>query len=244
MAIRIDLLPRYVGLRRWFKRILLACVALVGAFAAILFILFYREQLRLQTLKQNRDAYQKVATMADNAQAAAKKATDEAQPLQDTVNFFVDAGRTGPERAALLDTVHRYIYTGAVISVLDISDGQTVKFTTMVKTPDEYANFLNNLRRGTAPAGILFADLPSGAGIPGYGNAATTGQIGQPAAQATPAPGAEGAAPGLSVPYVVFPLTINASGKQREAVVIPTEPGAAAAAPAAGQPGAPGTPPA
>jgi hypothetical protein len=243
MAIRIDLLPRYVGLRRWFKRLLVACLSLVGAFAAVLFVLYYREQLRLQTLKENRDAYQKVATMADDAQSAAKKATSEAQPFQDTVNFFVNAGRTGPERAALLDTIHRYIYTGAVISSLDISDGQTVKFTAMVKTPDEYANFLNNLRRGTAPAGILFTDLPAGTGIPGYNSGATTtGQNGQTAAQPTPTGGATGGTAPQSVPYVVFPLTINASGKLLNPVVVPTEPGAAAPAPTEGQPGAPAKP--
>ena len=105
MAIRIDLLPRYVVLRRWFKRILLACLSLVSAFAAILFVLYYREQLRLQTLKVNRDAYEKIAKEAERAQSAAKSKEDEAKPFQDNVNFFVDAGRTGPERAALLDTV-------------------------------------------------------------------------------------------------------------------------------------------
>jgi hypothetical protein len=245
MAIRIDLLPRYVGLRRWFKRLLVACLSLVGVFAAVLFVLYYRDQLRLDTLKTNRDAFQKVATLADTAQAAADKATNDAKPFQDTVNFFVNAGRTGPERASLLDIVHRYIYTGAVINSLDISDGQNAKFTAMVKTPDEYANFLNNLRRGTAPAGILFTDLPAGAGIPGYNNGlTTTAQGGQPTAQAAPAQaGAAAEATAQSVPYIVFPLTINANGKLLNPIVVPAEPGAAPVAPDAGQPGAPPAPP-
>ena len=247
MAIRIDLLPRYVGLRRWFKRILVACISLVGTFAAVLFVLYYREQLRLQTLKENRDAYQTIAQKADAAKAEKEKAIKEAQPFQDTVNFFVDAGRTGPERAALLDTVHRYIYRGAVISQMDMSDGQTIKFTAMVRTPDEYANFLNNLRRGTAPVGILFADLPAGSGIAGWPKKTLTpaGQEGQQPAQ-QPAAGAQGEAgapAGGSVSYIVFPNTINASGKLREPVTIPAPPGETAA-PAGDQPGAPpGGPP-
>lgn len=247
MAIRIDLLPRYVGLRRWFKRILLACLSLVGVFAVVLFALYYREQLRLETLKENRDAYEKIAKEAEAAADEAKKKEAEAKPLQDNVNFFVDAGRTGPERAALLDTVHRYVYNGAVISLIDLSDGQTLKFTAAVKTPDEYANFLNNLRRGTAPVGILFADLPSGAGILGYpsqSGASQAGQPGQPGQQPAPGqPGQAAGAPTLSVGYQVFPNVINAAGKLREAVVIPIAPGETAA-PAAGAEGQPAPPPA
>lgn len=245
MAIRIDLLPRYVGLRRWFKRILLICLSLVGAFAAVLFVLYYREQLRLQTLEKNRDAYQVIAQSADQARQEKEKAEKDAQPFQDTVNFFVDAGRTGPERAALLDTVHRYVYRGAVISLLDLSDGQTIKFTAMVRTPDEYANFLNNLRRGTAPVGILFADLPAGSGIAGWPNKTLAqGEGGQPQQPQQPAAGGAAGEAGSTgaVNYIVFPNTINASGKLREPVKIPTAPGETAAAPAEGQPGAPGAP--
>jgi hypothetical protein len=244
MGIRIDLLPRYVGLKRWFKRILLACLSLVGIFAAVLFLLFYREQLRLQTLTTNRDEIKKVADAAAAAASAAEAAKTTAKPFQDTVNFFVDAGRTGAERAALLDVVHRYLYSGAVISSLDLSDGQNIKFTATLKTPDEYANFLNNLRRGTAPAGILFADLPSGAGILGYPNdevGKETPAAGQPAA-APGAPGAAGAAANVSsVKYWVYHNNITAQGKLREPVTVPTAPGEAAT-PAAGAPGAPPPP--
>jgi hypothetical protein len=239
-----------VGLRRWFKRILLACLSLVGVFAVVLFALYYREQLRLQTLKQNRDAYEAIAKRAEDTATEATKLETDAKPFQDNVNFFVDAGRTGPERAALLDTVHRYVYNGAVISLIDLSDGQNLKFTASVKTPDEYANFLNNLRRGTAPVGILFADLPSGAGILGYPNqsgANATTQNGQPGQPAQPAAGGQAGAgvgtPALSVGYQVFPNTINAAGKLREPVVIPLAPGETAAA-ATGAPGQPAPPPA
>jgi hypothetical protein len=245
MAIRIDLLPRYVGLRRLQRYLLLGSVTAVIAFAAILSALYYREYLRLQTLKENRDAYEKIAKAAEDAQKEAETKTAEAKPFQDNVNFFVDASRTGAERAALLDTIHRYIYQGAVISLVDLSDGQNLKFTAAVKTPDEYANFLNNLRRGTAPVGILFADLPSGAGILGYPNQSGTnapaGQNGQPAQPAQPGQPAN-TTPTLSVGFQVYPNTINAAGKLREPIVIPIAPGEAAPAPAAGPNGPPPTP--
>lgn len=246
MGIRIDLLPRYVGLKRWFKRILLACLSLVGVFAAVLFLLYYREQLRLQTLMANRDAVKTVATAADAAGKAAEAKKSEAKPFQDTVNFFVDAGRTGPERAALLDVVHRYIYDRAVISAVDLSDGQNIKFTATVKTPDDYANFLNNLRRGTAPAGILFADLPALGGMQGYPNdevGAVAAVPGQPAPPVAGAPGTPVALDNSSVKFQVYHNSITAQGKLREAITVPIAPGETAAPAAGGQPGQPGPPP-
>jgi len=249
MAIRIDLLPRYVALRRWFKRILAVCLMLISAFAAILFLIYYREQLRLATLKTNIANVKVFADKTDAAEAAAATATAEAQPLQSTVNFLVDAGRTGSERAALLDLIRRYVYNGAVVGSLDISDGKTAVFSGMVRTPDDYARFLLNLRRGTAPAGILFAKLPEGSGILGWpnrsGTTATAGAPGQPAPAApAPAPGQPqtGVVPLDAVRYQIFPNNINAKAELREPIVVPIPPGEAAPAPAPGGPNPPPTP--
>lgn len=250
MAIRIDLLPGYVGLRRWFKRILAACLFAVVAFAAILFLLYYNEQLRLQTLLANRNNIESFAKQAEAAEAAAAAAEGQAKPMQDAVNFFVDAGRTGAERAALLDLLHRYVYAGSVVGAIDLSDGQTAKMTAMVRTPDDYARFLLNLRRGTVPTGVLFSELPSGSGIMGWPNkSGRAGGQGAGAAAGAPAvPGGQvgGAAAGTAITYQVFPNSITASAKLREPIVIPSPPGEAAAG-GAGAPGAapgdPGAPP-
>ena len=224
MAIRIDLLPRYVGLRRWFKRVLLACISLVGVLAVVLFAFYYSEQLQLQTLQENRDAFEKVAKLAEEETKKKEQFVKDAQPLRDTVSFFVDAGRTGPERAALVDIIQRYIYRGAVISLLDLSDGQNVKLSAMVRTPDEYANLLNVLRRGTVPTGIAFKNLPSGAGIkgwPGTSGGATQAGGQQAAAQ----PGTGGATDTTSLGYQIFPNSITLQGAMRDPIVVPVPPG-------------------
>ncbi len=247
MAIRIDLLPGYVGLRRWFKRILAACLILVGAFAGILFLLYYRDQLALQTLQTNLANIEPIAKQTEAAEAAKAAADGEASPLLASVNFFVDAGRTGPERAALLYTIHKYVYAGAVVGSIDLSDGQNAKMTANVSTPDAYANFLNNLRRGTVPSGVLFKNLPSGAGIKGWPDrsGATATQGGQPGAAgpiltAGGEPGAEGTLTG-AIRYRILPNSISVNAALNEPIVVPVPPGAAAA-PAAGAAGAPGDP--
>ncbi len=255
MAIRIDLLPGYVGLKRWLKRIAAVCALLVVAFAAVLYLFYYKEQLELRTLQANRDNIEKYAQMADAASKAASDATTKAKPFQDAVGFMVDAGRTGAERAALLDLVRRYVYANAVVGAIDLSDGQTAKMTVLVKTPDEYSRFLLNLRRGTTPTGVLFADLPSGSGITGWPNVSGGGGSsgGGGGGTATP-PGAEAGTPGgggggqtnvsttpNALMQKIYENKIDVSARLREPVVVPTPPGAAAA-PAGGAGGAPGGP--
>ena len=181
MAIRIDLLPKYVAMRRWFKRILAVCLMLVSTFAAVLFVIYYREQLLLQTLKTNLANVRVLADKADAAQKAADASTSDSLPLQSNVNFLVDAGRSGTERAALLDLIRRYVYNGAVIGTVDISDGRVAKFSGMVRNPDDYARFLLNLRRGTVPVGILFSKPADGGGIQGWPNSSGTTATRQPA---------------------------------------------------------------
>jgi hypothetical protein len=248
MAIRIDLLPGYVGLRRWFKRILAACLILVGAFAGILFLLYYRDQLALQTLKTNLANIEPIAKQTEDSQAAKAAADAEASPLLASVNFFVDAGRTGPERASILYMIHKYVYAGAVVGSIDLSDGQNAKMTANVSTPDAYATFLMNLRRGTVPTGVLFKNLPSGAGIKGWpdrsGGTATQGaQPGAPGVVPTAGgePGAEGTATG-GIRYRILPNSISVNAALNEPIVVPVPAGAAAPA-AAGAPGDPGMPP-
>jgi len=236
MAIQIDLLPKYVGYRRWFKRLLVVSFLLVGLTAAILYALYFQGQEALETLKTNQATMEARAQLTTAAQGAAKAATDAAGPIQGAVNFFVDAGKTGPERAALLDLLRRYIYDGAVVSTIDISDGQNVSITCTVRNPDEYARFLLNLRRATAPDGPLFDTLPGGQGIPGFGNEkAATGQAPQTPANAQPGAATGGANP---TQPIVFPYTINVKAKLKNPIVIPVEPGGA---PPAKTPGAGGS---
>jgi hypothetical protein len=231
MAIKIDLLPAYVGLRRWFKRAIVAAVLLVGAVGAILFLLYYKGQQQLAKVQADLEGVRANAAITEAADTAKAAAETAAAPLQAFTDFMVAAGKTGAERAALLDMVRRYIYGGAVVSAIDISNGQTVKINATMTTPDDYARFLLNLRRGSASnGGPLFAAEPRSNSVK------TTGVPGGPT---TPfrAPG-----PGPTAQVIAFPLQVAAEGTLKDPVVVPTEPPAAgAAAPAAG--GAPGEPP-
>ena len=238
MAIRIDLLPRYVALRRIFKRIAIVCALVVMVLGTGLSAFYYQDYLKLQTLKANVETYKPIAA---NALATEKRANDkvaEAQPLQTTVNFFVDAARSGSERAAILDLIRRYIYDGALIASLDISDGTTAKLTASVRTPDDYARFLLNLRRGKAPTGILFSNDATASGIGGYPAGSTTSA---PAPTAPPVPGGPPLVPTQAPAggnFEVFPNNIPASATLKDPIVVPAPPGEAAAPAAAGAPAA------
>jgi hypothetical protein len=130
----------------------------------------------------------------------------------------------------LLDLFNPYLYHGSVVSQIDLSDGKTAVIQAMVKTPDDYARFITNLRQGTAPTGPLFAKLPVGTnGVPGFPKlkSETTQTGGNSNTQ-------------LSM--VVFPLTVEVKGDLLNPVTIPVAPGAAPAATAGGggEPGMPG----
>lgn len=233
MAIRINLLPAYVGLERWFKRILAACVLLVGVFAIVLYMFYHRDQLRLQTLETNRANIEPIAQKTEAAERAKAAAEAEAKPMQDAITFLVDAGRTGAERAALLDLFHRYIYAGSVVSSLDLSDGTNAKIKAMVRTPDDYARFLMTLRQGAVPDGVLFEGLPTAQGIAGWPT--KTQADGSP--EATPVSDTEQQTDsGQSAPvdvlrYETFPNSVQAEGKLSAPIVIPQPGGTSAAAP-------------
>lgn len=231
MAIKIDLLPGYVGLRRWFKRVLLACLAVVGLVAGILYLLYYRDQQRLLALQADLENIKRVEAMTLAADTAKAAAESQGAPIKLVVDFLADSGKTGPERAALIDLTRRYVYERAVVSSIDLSDGATVRLTAAVESPDDYARFLLALRKGSAQEqGPLFANPPTANGVPGF-----------PEGRPIPPP--------TTVSYVPqplsFPISANATGPLKNPVVVPAEPGTAAAAPggAAAGIGDPGIPP-
>jgi hypothetical protein len=216
MAIKIDLLPGYVGLRRSFKRVLAVCAGLVTLVMAVLAVLYYRDYQRLEKLKQDVENIEVFAKRTEAAEGAATAATTEAAPIKASVDFMADASKTGPERAAVVDLVRRYVYSGAVVSTLDLSDGQNAKFTATVRSPDDYARFVLALRKGSKEElGPLFEGLPVANGVPGFPNNRPF-----PLPQTisyTPQP-------------IVFPLRVDATGKLQNALTVPVEPGAAPAA--------------
>ncbi|MBV9867732.1 MAG: hypothetical protein JO316_20465 [Abitibacteriaceae bacterium] len=222
MAITIDLLPGYVGLKRWFKRLLAACIVLVAAVAGVLFAIYYHNQQILQKYKNDADAIEPYAAKAETAQAAAAAATSQAAPMQTAINFMSDASKTGPERAALLNLVRSYIYyqsrSGAIVNSMDLSDGQNLKLSVTLRTPDDYSRFLTNLRRGAKENnGPLFDGLPTASGVPGFPpprESYSNGANGQNGAQGGPGARGQGAAilPGEPL-IMVLPLGVNAQGK-------------------------------
>jgi len=230
MTIKIDLLPAYVGMRRWFKRALIFCVSLITVVGAVLFVFYYQGEQRLNKIKTDLANIKPVADQKRAAEASRDKANTEAAPYKATVDFIVDAGQSGPGRAALLDLIRRWIYEGALVKSIDISDGTVMKMNLALNKPDEYAQFLGILRKaGPNPldptrSGPLFKDLASASGIPGFGSG------GAPAPPVTETAG------------LTFPLNITAQASLLNPVVVPVEPGAAAAAgaPGAGGPGGPG----
>jgi hypothetical protein len=205
---------------------------LVALVALVLFLFYRQSQQTLAVKQQDLEAIRPIAEQARTAQAAATRATDEAKPVETAVTFMVKAGKTGPERAALIDLVRRYIYGGSVVSSIDISDGQTVRINATVTDPQAYAAFLLSLRQGSATNdGVLFAEDPrsnavNASGIPGGPNEAFV----LPTASTEPT-------------IVRYPLSISATGTLKNPIEVPTETGAAAAT-TTGTPGMPsGMPP-
>jgi hypothetical protein len=228
MSVKIDLLPGYVGLRRWFKRLSYGALALVALTAAILFLLLRQGQQTLEVYEQNRDAIEPLAQAAEAAEAATTTAISESAPKEAAVTFMVKAGKTGPERAALIDLVRRYIYGGAVVSSIDLSDGQTVKINATVATPQDYAQFLLALRSGSVSnQGLLFAQDPrsnavTASGIPGGPNE----RFILPVASTEPT-------------IVSLPLSIASNGTLKDRIEVPVEPGGVSTQAAPGGMGGP-----
>jgi len=230
MAIKIDLLPGYVGLRRWFKRTLIVSVLLLAAVGSFLYLKYAQGELDLKTAKADAAMMATAANQTKNVQDQTTAFQAETAKIQPLVSYFVDASKTGPERAALLDLVRRYIYPNSVISSIDISDGKIVTFTATVETPDDYVRFLTQLRKGTAGdpyMGPLFATLPRAQGVGGFPQPMRP-TIGSTAAQGQQ-PGQEsGAGTGqldMSQPHpIIFPIKVTAQAELKNPLVAPVEP--------------------
>ena len=216
--LKIDLLPEYVALERRFWRVLLAGVLLLLLVAVGLGLHHLTNIRRQEKLAADIAGIQPTANLTTAATTAAANATAANLPVQTVVDFLASASKTGAERAALLDLTRRYIYDGAVVSLVDFTDGQTIQFRATVRTPDEYANFLLALRKGTeSERGPLFSALPAANGIPGY-----------PTGESLEAP-----PPSLSYTpqRIVYPLIVEARGplrtdkiSQQGLLVVPAEP--------------------
>ena len=211
MSIKIDLMPRYVALQRRFRNLLLLAGALLAGTAAILGLIYVKGQNDLAVMNRQWADATEVAGRTTTAQTAANTAISNAAPLESFVQFVVSAGQTGAQRAALLDLVRRYISPDAVISQIDMSDGQTAKITATLRTPDDYARFLLNLRRGSATHGgalFLTDPLPQNS-LPGTGFS----QFVEPRRTTQPV-------------VVTYPITMTVVGQLKDIVVVPSEPGA------------------
>ena len=237
MSIKIDLMPRYVALQKRFRNLLWLALALIAGTTAVLAVLHFRGENQLAVMRAQGEAAKRVAAMTTAAQAAQSAAESAAVPVQTYVKYVVDVGQTGAQRAALLDLVRRYISPDAVISQIDMSDGQNAKITATLRSPDDYARFLLNLRAGSATrGGALFADdnrsyavLPQNS-LPGTG---FTPRFATPLLTTVPQ-------------IVTYPITMTVVGKLKDPIVVPSEPGVATqavttqAVPASGAPTTPG----
>ena len=230
MAIKIDLLPATVGLRRNLNRTLLLSACVLGLSLGALMLVYDAKQKELATAQEDQQTFEAVAAKTTAEIAKKTQADSDAKAVTDTVGFMLAAGKTGPQRAALVNQVRQYIYEGTVVTGIDVSDGQNAKINATVKNPDEYATFLLNLRRASfVNGGPLFEVLPRAGGVKGFNNGAV---------EFVPPP-----APTDQPVVIVYPLKIAAEGKLKYPVVLPPDPVGAAPA-AGGQPGAPpaGTP--
>lgn len=219
MSIKIDLMPRYVALQRRFRNFLMLAGALLAGTAAILGLIYLKGQNDLGVMKRQLKDAERVAGLTEKAQSAQTTATSAAVPLESFVQFVVNAGQTGAQRAALLDLVRRYISPDAVISQIDMSDGQNAKITATFKTPNDYARFLLNLRRGSATnGGALFAEDPKSFAVVPQNPLPGTGFSRFALPQRTTQP-----------VVVTYPITMTVTGKLKDNIVVPSEPGTAAA---------------
>jgi len=254
MSLKINLLPEYVRLQRVFKRVIAICLSIFVAVGVLLFLLYYKKGQELKVVKADLEAIEPTAKEAEATKSEAAAIESSSLPKRGAIDFVTSASRTGPERAALLDLISQYVYGGAVISSLDISDGQTVNIKATVKDPDEYARLLNNMRRGSDTKGALvpvFTGPVTGSGVPGFppprpgdnnqqggaqpGAAGAPGQPGAPGQQASP----------ISVTQpqiIVYPVPIDLTAKLKNPVALPPDPVGAAPAAGGGVGGPPGAP--
>ena len=214
MAIKIDLLPVTVALRRRLQRVILLSVLLLALAASALVLVLDAKQKELKVANANLAVIKTYE--AENTAAEGQLATfiSDAKAINDTVGFMLVAGKTGPQRAALLNQVRQYIYNDTVVTGIDLSDGKTARISGSVKSPDQYAAFLFNLRNASAVepyGGPLFSDLPRAGGVGGFNNGAARAFVlpNEPVDQP------------VIIPY---PLDIAAVGTLKYPVQLPPDP--------------------
>ena len=234
MAIKIDLLPGHVQQRRILQRTIALSVLALALVGTGLVMALDAKQKELATAKENLAVATAVSAQTTAAKSVEDTAISDAQKYQDTVAFMLVAGKSGPQRAALLNQVRQYIYIDTVVQTIDLSDGQNAVVEASVKNPNEYARFLLNLRRAGPPAtgdtttdaGPLFAAAPKASGVGGFNNGAATF-----VPPATP----------IDQPVIiVYPLKVKAQGPLK--YPIPVIPDPTTGATGAGAPGALGAP--
>ncbi len=229
-GLKINLLPGYVKKKEILKRTIIGCVVATGLVASGLLVVLEQRRLDLQTVNTNLAAAQTVASQATTVEAEKNASLGTAAPITTAVSFMASASKTGPQRAALLNLVRQYIYEDAIVSSIDISDGQNIKILATVRTPDEYARFLLNLRRAAdVNGGTLFKGLPIASGPGGFANGAV------------PFLRNGGDGSGQPVPQI-YPVNVTAQGVLLNPVQIPPDPVGDAPAGGAGAAGALGAP--
>ena len=222
MPVRINLLPKYVLWKKYFQWALYACIGGSAVWILALALIYANTQVEIKTLQASTENVEPNAQAAEAAQAAKKKADDAKAPIDADVKFILAASQTGAERSSLLDQFSSYVYHGpnSVISEIDLSDGKSAVIKGMVKSPDDYARFITNLRQGTAPVGTLFAKLPVGTnGVPGY-----------PKLKSDTTANNTDNKSSTQLTMVVFPLTAEVKGDLLNPITVPTAPGASGTA--------------
>lgn len=229
MPVRINLLPKYVLLKKYFRWALMGCIGGSVLWVLVLALIYANTQVTLRVLTESIANVQTNANADEAAKAATQAANSAKSPIDANVRFILAASQSGAERSSLLGLFRPYIYPGSVVSQIDLSDGKTAVIQGMVKSPDDYARFITSLRQGTAPTGPLFANLPVGTnGVPGFPKVKST---------TTKAAGNDKTAETNSdtqLTMVVFPLVVEAKGDLLNPVTVPAAPGGAPTAPAGG----------
>lgn len=121
MATKIDLLPRYVPMRRRFKRWSYAMGAL--SLATLLFILAVdnRQKAKLGITTTNADTVKARADITDSVESSTATIVGQTAASADAVKFFTDAAKTGGQRAQLIDEVRRYVLGSMKVDSMDLS---------------------------------------------------------------------------------------------------------------------------
>lgn len=214
MPVRINLLPKYVLLKKYFQWLLIGCIGGSILWVLVLGLIYANTLIQINTLQASIANVEPNAKATEAAQSAQKKAEGAKAPIDVNVKFILDASKTGAERSSLLDLFRPYIYPGSVVSQIDVSDGKSAVIQGMVKSPDDYARFITSLRQGTAPTGPLFASLPVGTnGVPGFPKLKSTTTTTDDKNSST------------QLAMVVFPLTVEAKGALLNPITVPVAPG-------------------